>query len=63
MNPREAAAQLLGPRIDYGGDGSAVESYDAGRLSLPPSRRDPVDLAKVVADLAMGEKDAQSVEF
>eukprot|EP00959_Pyramimonas_sp_CCMP1952_P366416 7674371-Pyramimonas_sp.AAC.1 len=44
--PHEAAVQLLGPRIDYGGDGSAVQPYDAERLSLPPSGRDPVDIAK-----------------
>eukprot|EP00959_Pyramimonas_sp_CCMP1952_P011929 251826-Pyramimonas_sp.AAC.1 len=48
--PHEAAAPLLGPGIDYAGDGSAVEPCDAARLTLPSSGRDPVDLAKVLGD-------------
>lgn len=46
------ARELLGPRLEYDGDGRAVEPHDAGRIALPPATLEKVDIWSVVDDAA-----------
>ena len=42
QQPKPAARQLLGTRLDYVGDGTTVEPYDALRVSLPEGQSSPI---------------------
>ena len=48
VEPRVAARELLGSRLDYLGDGTTVEDYDPDRVSLPSKQVIPVSLRAVL---------------
>ena len=48
LEPRVAARELLGSRLDYLGDGTTVEDYDPDRVSLPKKQVVPVPLQSIL---------------